>query len=182
MKKTTTIGISTVLLVSWLWTATVNAKGDDFDSVVKMIEQFYGVKHESLPFLAKAGLKVVGAAAKVRGGDMKRFAEAGSIKVATFEDQDFKGEFIAFRKSLNDAMSSTWMPLIQTFSATDEEQTYIFLREKVDKFNVLVVVIEQREATVVQATVSPKNVALLMRDPEQGAKAIAKEATITDQE
>lgn len=181
MKHTTAICISTILLLTFVSATTGFAKGDDFDSVVKMIEQFYSVKHQSLPFLAKAGMKVVGTAAKVRGGDFKRFADAGSIKLATFEEQDFNGDFTAFRKSLNDAMSSTWTPLIQTLSATDGEQTYIFVREKGDKFSVLVVTIEQREATVVQATVSAQGVALLMKDPEQGAKQITKEATI-DQE
>ena len=181
MKRTTLIGISTVLLLTSLTAPVIDAKGDDFDSVVKMIEQFYNVKHQSLPFLAKAGMKVVGAAAKIRGGDLKRFAEAGSIKLATFEDQDFNGDFLAFRRSLNDAMTTTWTPLIQTLSATEEEQTYVFLREKGDKFNVLVVTIEPRDATVVQATVSPKNVALLMKDPEEGARAIKREATV-DQE
>jgi hypothetical protein len=182
MKRTTTICITAVVLLSVVYTTGSHAKGDDFDSVVKMIEQFYSVKHQSLPFLAKAGMKVVGTAAKVRGGELKRFAEAGSIKLATFEDQNFNGDFIAFRKSLNDAMSSTWMPLIQTLSATDAEQTYVFLREKGDKFNVLVVIIEKQDATVVQATVSTRSVALLMKDPEQGAKAITREATINDQE
>jgi len=181
MKRTTAICILTIVLLSVVRATTGLTKGDDFDSVVKMIEQFYSVKHQSLPFLAKAGLKVVGTAAKVRGGDFKRFAEAGSIRLATFEDQDFNGNFTAFRKLLNDAMSSTWTPLIQTLSATDGEQTYIFLREKGDKFSVLVVTIEQREATVVQATVSAQGVALLMKDPEQGSKVITKEATI-DQE
>jgi hypothetical protein len=181
MNKPRLIGISTVLLLTCLSTPLVHAKGDDFDSVVKIVEQFYNVKHQSLPFLAKAGMKVVGAAAKIRGGELKRFAEAGSIKLATFEDQDFNGDFLAFRRSLNDAMTATWTPLIQTLSAIEEEQTYIFLREKGDKFNVLVVTIEPRDATVVQATVSAKNVALLLKDPEEGARVIKREATV-DQE
>jgi hypothetical protein len=79
-------------------------------------------------------------------------------------------------------MTNTWTPLIQTLSATDAEQTYVFLREKGDKFSVLVVTIEPRDATVVQATVNAKNVALLLKDPEAGAKAIQREATIDDQE
>ena len=53
------------------------------------------------------------------------------------------------------------MPLIQTLSATNEEQTYIFLRDAGEKFNVLVITIAQRDATVVQATISPKNLAAL---------------------
>lgn len=181
--KTTPIRVLVILTMALLLPAAgVKTKGDDFNSVVKMIEQFYGVKHQGLPFLAKAGMKVAGTAARIKGGAAKRFAEAGSVKLAVFEDQEFAGEFTKFRTSLNAALSETWMPLIQTFSATNEEQTYIFLRNAGEKFNVLVITIARRDATVVQATLSPKNLAILMRDPEGAGKTITEEATIIDQE
>lgn len=160
----------------------VQAKGDDFNSVVKLIEKFYGVKHQGIPFLAKAGMKAATTAARIKGGTAKRIAEAGSIKLAVFENQSFDREFIQFRASLNAAMNQTWTPLIQTLSATGDDQTYIFLREAGEKFHVLVITIAQRDATVVQATLSPKNLALLMKDPEGTGKSITEEATIVDQE
>ena len=171
-----------LVLVLLLAPHVVQAKGDDFNSVVKMIEQFYGVKHEGIPFLAKAGMKVARTAARIKGGEAKRIAEAGSIKLAVFENQDFNGEFTKFRSTLNAALNQTWSPLVQTLSATDGEQVYIFMREAGDKFNVLVITIAQRDATVVQVTLSPKNLALLMKDPEGTGKAITEEATIIDQE
>ena len=79
-------------------------------------------------------------------------------------------------------MNATWTPLIQTVGGGGEEQTYIFLREAGDKFNVLVITIDQRDASVVQVTLSPKNLVELMKDPEGTGKAIAEEATIIDQE
>ena len=182
MKRSTTTKLVTALLAVTLWQTISFAKGDDFNSVVKMIEDFYNVKHEGIPFLAKAAMKAVGVGAKIKGGDAKRFAEAGSIKLATFENQEFKGDLIKFRQMLNDALTQTWSPLVQTVATSDQEQTYIFVRENGDKFRVLLVVIEQNEGTVVQATVSPKNLALLMKDPEEGAKAITQEATIVDHE
>ena len=160
----------------------VQAKGDDFKSVVKLIEQFYGVKHQGIPFLAKAGMKVATTAARIKGGTAKRIAEAGSVKVAVFEDQTFDGEFTRFRTTLNASLNQTWSPLIQALSATSEEQIYIFVRDAGDKFNVLVITIEQREGTVVQVTLSPKNLVLLMKDPEGTGKSITEEATIVDQE
>jgi len=173
--------LSIVLLVLAAGTV-VNAKDDDFKSVVKMIEQFYSVKHQGIPFLAKAGMKVGTTAARIKGGDARRIAEAGSIKLAVFEDQDFNGEFTRFRSSLNEALNTTWIPLVQTLSATSQEQTYIFLRNAGDKFNVLVITISQRDATVVQVTLSEKNLAVLLRDPEGTGKTITDEATIIDQE
>ena len=176
-----TIGIK-IFIVVLACVSVVHAGGDDFNSVVKMIEQFYGVKHQGIPFLARTGMKVASTAARIKGGEAKRIAEAGSIKLAVFEDQNFDGDFMKFRSSLNEALNVTWMPLIQTVSAKDDEQVYIYLREAGTKFNVLVVTIEQRDATVVQVTLSPKNLALLLKDPEGTGKAITQEATIVDQE
>jgi len=178
MRSKAITGISLALLVTSLGISAAHAKGDDFNSVVKMIEQFYNVKHQGIPFLAKAGLKVVGAAAKIKGGEVKRLAEAGSIKIATFEDQDFGADFMEFRKSLNNTMTQTWSPLVQTISSAEGEQNYVFVRGNGDKFNVLIVNISQRDAAVIQATLSPKNLALLMKDPETGSKEIRQEATI----
>ena len=180
MKATAT---SILLLVMVLTTTNVvHAKGDDFNSVVKMIEQFYRVKHVGIPFLAKAGMKVATTAARIKGGEARRIAEAGSVKLAVFEDQGFNGDFTKFRASLNEALNATWTPLVQTLAPKDEEQVYIFLRDAGEKFHVLVVTIEQRDATVVQVTLSPKNLALLLKDPEGTGKAITQEATINDQE
>lgn len=182
MKKTATqiFIVAVALLVTSVPAAL--AKGDDFNSVVKMIEEFYRVKHVGIPFLAKAGMKVAKTAAQIKGGEAKRFAEAGSIKLAVFENQEFDRDFSKFRASLNQALNTTWMPLIQTLSATDGEQTYIFLRDAGDKTHVLVITIAERDATVVQVTLSQKNLALLLRDPDGTGKAITQEATLVDQE
>lgn len=171
-----------IVIALLLFSIPVHASGDDFNSVVKMIEQFYRVKHQSIPFLAKAGMKVATTAARIKGGEAKRIAEAGSVKLAVFEDQAFNGDFTRFRASLNEALNETWMPLIQTLSAKNAEQNYIYLRTAGDKYNVLVINIEERDATVVQVTISPKNLALLLKDPEGTGKSITQEATIIDQE
>ena len=67
-----TVPIKTYLALIVVVLAAVNAvhaANDDFKSVVKMIEQFYGVKHEGIPFLARAGMKVATTAARIKGGE-----------------------------------------------------------------------------------------------------------------
>ncbi len=174
--------IAIILAAIFVSHTASSAKGDDFKSVVKMIEQFYSVKHQGIPFLAKAGMKVATTAARIKGGAARRIAEAGSIKLAVFENQEFAGDLTKFRATLNGALNETWMPLIQTLSATTQDQNYIFLREAGDKSHVLVITITQRDATVVQVTVSKSNLARLLRDPEGTGKEITEEATIVDQE
>jgi len=180
--KSFTMKITTMLLLSSLSASVSLAANDDFSSVVKMIEQFYNVKHQGIPFLAKAGMKAVGLGAKIKGGEVRHLAEAGSIKLALFEDQSFAGDMMKFRSSLNGALQQNWTALVQTISGGDNEQSYVFVRERNNKFDVLVISISQRDATVVQATLSPKNLALLMKDPEEGAKTITQDARINDNE
>ena len=182
MLRTHISTFAALAVLALVLTSVAHAKGDDFNAVVKMIEQFYGVKHEGIPFLARAGMGAARTAARIKGGTARRLAEAGSVKLAVFEDQKFNGEFAKFRSTLNAALNQTWSPLVQTVSASDAEQVYIFLREADEKFNVLVVTIEPRDATVVQATLSPENLKLLLKDPEGTGKAITDEATIIDQE
>lgn len=158
------------------------ASGDGFSDAVKTIEQFYHVKHQSIPLLARAGIKAVSTAARIKGGDYKRLAEAGSVRVAFFEDQNFDshGRIATFKTSMQATLAGAWSPLVQTLAPKDEEQTYIYIRDAGEKFHVLVVAIERHEATVVQATISPAVLAELMKDPSGMGKALTEDATIND--
>ncbi|MCU1264850.1 MAG: hypothetical protein JWM21_1168 [Acidobacteria bacterium] len=175
------LGIVCLALISPDSTSA-GAKRDEFGAVVQAIEQYYHVKHQSIPFLARAGMKTTTTAMRIRGGQYKRLAEAGSIRIAFFEDQDFdsRGGLITFKTSLVSAVGETWSPLIQTLSPKDESQTYIFIRNSGEKVNVLVVTLERREGTVVQVSLSPHNLAILMQSPEDMGKAITNDATRDD--
>jgi len=162
--------------------ALVLASGDDFSAVVKAIEQFYHVKHQHMPLLARAGIKAVRTGAKIRGGEYKRIAEAGSVRVAFFEDQTFdsRGNIAAFRASIHSTLAENWSPLVRTLTPKEEEQTYIYVRDAGQKFHVLVITIEKKEATVVQATISPQALADLMKNPNEMGKTLTDEVTISD--
>lgn len=181
MKKSIVISFTVLALLAFV--PTTQAKGDGFGDVVKLIEQFYHVKHQGIPFLARAGMKTATTVARISGGPRRALAEAGSVKVAYFEDQDFRssGSYTNLKSSMN-ALLPEWSSLIQVMSPKDQEQTYIYLRHAGEKFNVLVVTIEAREACVVQVNLSPQNLAKLMRDPDEMGKAITVDATTDDQE
>ena len=158
------------------------ADRDGFNDVVKVIEQFYHVKHQNVPILARAGMKAVRTAAKIRGGQYKKLAEAGSVRVAFFEEQTFdsRGQIAAFKALVQSTLSANWSALVQTLAPKNEEQTYIYVRDIGQKFQVLVITIERHEATVVQATVAPQVLADLMKSPDEMGKALTDEATISD--
>ncbi len=182
MKPKLTIAVLAVTFLIGLWPGHALAGGDGFNDAVKTIEQFYHVKHQSIPLLARAGMKAVTTAARIKGGDYKRLAEAGSVRVAFFEDQSFdsRGQIASFKASMQATLAGTWSPLVQTLAPKSEEQTYIFIREAGPKFHVLVIVIDRHEATVVQATITPEVLAQLMKDPNDMGKALTEDATIND--
>jgi DNA-binding LacI/PurR family transcriptional regulator len=182
MKRLTTLLLAFVAIS--LITSSTTAKGDDFGDVVKAIERFYQVKHKGIPFLAKAGIRTATVAARLAGGSRRRLAEAGSVKVAYFEDQNFKSAngFNAFKTTMNTMLAQSWSPLIQVVSPKDTEQTYIYLREAGTKFNVLVINLAQREGSVIQVTLSPQSLAALIKNPDEMGQTISAEATIDHQE
>jgi hypothetical protein len=177
---------SAVLLIALVCSFAVvtQAKGDDFNDVVKLIEKFYRVKHSSIPFLARAGIKTATTVARIAGGPKRQLAEAGSVKVGYFDDQDFKSAagFVQFKTSINAALAQSWSPLIQVTSPKADEQTYIYLRSAGEKFNVLVVTIAAREACVVQVTLAPQTLAKLLQNPDEMGETITVEATTEDRD
>jgi len=181
MKTKLTIAVLIGVMIVFAPSASL-ARGDGFNDVVKLIEHFYHVKHQSIPLLARAAMKAVRTGARIKGGEYKQIAEAGSVRVAFFEDQNFdsRGQIAIFKALMQTTLEREWSPLVQTLAPKDEEQTYIYIREAGNKFHVLVVTIERHEATVVQATVAPEILAQLMKDPNEMGKTLTEDATIKD--
>ena len=165
------------LLVSALCslvTSTAVAKGAGFDEAVKLIESHYRVKHKSLPLLARAGIKATGIVAR----RFTRYAEYGSVKLATFEDQDFsapKGR-TDFATALGATLQPEWMPLVKVRLQQDAEQTYIYTKEAGKFFKLLIITIGQRDATAVEMSIAAQKLLLLMREPDSMGKTLTDEA------
>ena len=164
------------------WPISARADRDGFNEAVKLIEQFYHVKHQNIPLLARASMKAVKTAAKIKGGEYKKLAESGSVRVAFFEEQTFdsRGQIASFKSGMQNLLGDQWSALVQTLAPKTEEQTYVYVRDAGKNFHVLVITIERREATVIQATLAPQVLADLLRDPEGMGKAISDEATTSD--
>ncbi|HEX3143600.1 MAG TPA: hypothetical protein VHQ64_06480 [Pyrinomonadaceae bacterium] len=180
MTKLLTLVLTISLALAWPICA--RADRDGFNEAVKLIEQFYHVKHQNIPLLARASMKAVKTAAKIKGGEYKKLAEAGSVRVAFFEEQTFdsRGQIASFKSGVQSLLGDQWSALVQTLAPKTEEQTYVYVRDAGKNFHVLVITIERREATVIQATLAPQVLADLLKDPEGMGKAITDEATTSD--
>jgi hypothetical protein len=177
-----TFTVLAAIALTVLMPLAARAERDSFNETVRVIEQFYHVKHQNIPLLARAGMKAVKTGAKIRGGEYRQLAEAGSVRVAFFEEQTFDshGQIARFKAAIQNAVGNDWSALVQTLAPKTEEQTYVYTRDAGKNFHVLIVTIEMHEATVVQATVAPDILAQLLKNPDEMGKALTDEATMSD--
>ena len=134
-----------------------HAQTAEYGAVVKLVETHFHVKHKGTPFIANLAVKV----ARPRG--------VRDFKLATFEDQDFSapGADTEFGLAVRRLLTPSWQMLVQTRNRQDGEQTYVYLREAGDNFKVMVVTIERRDGTVLQAEVAPQTLVKWLKDPEK---------------
>jgi hypothetical protein len=148
----------------------------EYHSVVKLVESYYHVKHKGVPMLANLGMK----AAKVVSSDVRRALRFGDFKLAYFEDQDFttRDGFSEFHRLLREILIPGWDSLLAV-RQRDEGLTYTFVKPDGDKYKVLIVVLAQREGTVLQVNLDRDEFAKLLQDPEQETRSITDEAAKT---
>ncbi|HMF58643.1 MAG TPA: hypothetical protein VK619_20020 [Pyrinomonadaceae bacterium] len=160
------IKILLLLALLQMFQAGVAAQSGEYNSVVKLVENFYHVKHKGLPLLARVGMRIA------------RPDEVKSFKLATFEDQDFSpaGQ-TDFYTAMKRTLSSEWRPLVQVRSRQDGEQTYVFTRDAGEWLSVLVITIERRDATVLQVEVAPQALVKWIQNPEQMSRSLINDAT-----
>jgi hypothetical protein len=171
---------ASLVAVSVTAAATIAAAKEtpEYHAVVKLIESHYHVKHRGIPFVANLGVKT----AKVVSKDARRVLRFGDFKLAIFEDQDFSGRDATgdIRTALRRTLEPHWHPLVAA-KIEDEGQTLTFTKVDDEKFKVLIVVIGQRDATVLQVNLNPEEFAKLLLNPEQQSREITNEATSVEQ-
>jgi hypothetical protein len=146
----------------------------EYHTVVQLVESYYHVKHKGIPFVANMGMKT----AKVLSADVRKVMRFGSFKLAIFEDQDFttRDGFVEFHRLLRQTMQPDWTALLAV-RTHDEGLTYTFTKEDGDKYKVLIVVLAQRDGTILQVDLNRDEFVKLLQDPEQETKHITDEAT-----
>ncbi len=149
-------------------------KEAEYNTVVRLIESYYHVKHKGIPVLANIGMKT----AKVLSSDVRRVMRFGDFKLAIFEDQDFSARdgFVEFHQQLRQTLQPAWSPLLAV-RARDEGLTYTFTKEDGEKYKVLIIALAQRDGTVLQVDLNRAEFIKLLQDPEGQTKNITDDAT-----
>lgn len=170
---------ASVLLASALSRQTTQARGvPGYDDAVKLVETYYKTKHRGIPWYARGAVGV----AKVVSSDVRRVARYANVKVAVFEDQEFALSTAAeFNALLRRRLAPHWSQLLAVRGAEDG-QVYTYVRQTEDKkhFKVLTVVIEPRDAVVVEADLNLEEFAKLLSNPEEESRSLSRDATTAD--
>lgn len=177
MHKRLILQLTVMILALSSANATRAAKDDGYDDVVKLVERHYNVKRKDVPLLSRAAIKGGRAIARISSSSIPELAEAGSVHLAVFEDQDFSHPItnVPFMAALRAHLSTEWSPLVQLVSPDDNEQTYIYMREAGEKFRLIAVNISQRNATVLEVKLSPRTLVKLIQDPDVIGETLTKE-------
>jgi hypothetical protein len=158
-------------------------KGAEHSAVVKLIESHYRVKHRGIPFVAgvaNLGVKT----AKVVSKQARRALRFGDIKLAIFEDQDFSGRDAVggdIRTGLRRTLEPEWHPLAAV-RLEEDGQTYTYTKTDDGKFKVLIIVIGQRDATVLQVSLNLEDFGKLLLNPERESRELLNEASSVEQD
>lgn len=130
----------------------------DFESVVGAIEGHLGVHRTHIPMMGFARLFV------------RASSPSGvhNLELATFENLSYSPERLReFRAAVNDALGTSWLPMVQVQAQGRREYTGIFVRGRGGRLHMMIATIEAREATVVEIQVSPSQMFDWLRAPEK---------------
>lgn len=152
-----------VIAVVLLSLASPEAFADDksFSTVVKHIKSNYNAKQQGffgMVMLARLAVKMI------KPAGVKNF------KVVLLRELDYsrgprpgQSEFHSFIRS---KIEPQWSPLVQFSSPRQHQWTYVYALHEKDDLKILVVTMQQSEAVVVQAKMSPAKMVEFMNDPK----------------
>lgn len=164
-------------LVVWSLPHAAQARGvPGYDAAVKLVETYYKTKHRGIPWYARGAVGV----AKVVSSDVRRVARYGNVKVAVFEDQAFALSTASeFNALLRRRLAPHWSQLLAV-RGTEDGQVYTYVRRDKEHFKVLTVVVEPRDAVVVEADLNLEEFARLLSNPEEESRSLTRDATTAD--
>lgn len=143
-------------LLSFAFAGVARADDKEFDAIAKHIKENYKGKRVRIPFmgLAKFGVKLI------------RPAGVKDFKVAIFENIESNS---TSRNELSGvirtALSQDWQPLVRIYSRSDNTQTYVYLREEGKNFKVMLVAVNNSDATVARAKFDPESLVKFLNNP-----------------
>ena len=146
------------LLLAFTFAApTANAKGNEYEQIVRHLKTKYQAKKVKIPFiwLARFAVKLV------------RPAGVKSFSITIFEDLKFSSETLdkEMQAAMRASFGAEWSPILRVRSRTGE-QVYMYMRESGKNVKISLVTIDKQQAAVIRATINPDKLAEFMDNPK----------------
>ncbi len=135
----------------------VNAKGNEYEQIVRHLKTKYRAKKVKIPFMWLARLAV----------SIVRPAGVKSFSVTIFEDLKFSRETLdeEMQAAMRDSFGAQWSSILRVRSRTGE-QVYMYMREAGKNVKISLVTIDKEQAAVIRATINPEKLAEFMDNPK----------------
>ena len=166
------------LLLAFTFAApTANAKGGEYEQIVRHLKTKYQAKKVRIPFmwLARFAVKIV------------RPAGVKSFSITLFEDLKFSRDTLdeEMQEAMRASFGAEWSPILRIRSR-DGQQVYMYMREWGKNVKISLVTIDKDQAAVIRATINPDKLAEFMDNPkifgislDDGEKTVQNNSTET---
>ncbi len=157
IKKSILAAMVFLLLAFTFAAPAANAKGNEYEQIVRHLKTKYQAKKVKIPFmwLARFAVKIV------------RPAGIKSFSVTIFEDLKFSSETLdkEMQTAMRASFGADWSPILRVRSRTGE-QVYMYMREAGKNVKISLVTIDKNQAAVIRATINPDKLADFMDNPK----------------
>src|SRR5215471_10325375 len=142
-------------------TSIASAEDHSFDSVVKHIKSSYNAKRQGsfgLVSFARFAVKVI------RPAGFKNF------KITMLRDLDYSSaerpDSSEFHAIIRSKIDSSWAPLIQYSAPRERQWNYVYVTRAKNDVKILVLVLQQENAFVIQTQFNPDKLIAFIDDPK----------------
>lgn len=154
MKLTNAFTILLLASVLVVPVSVARAADAEFDAVVRHIETTYHARRNDPGGMWLARLAV-------------KFAQPKGVKgfkIAMFEDLSGPATDPKLGEIVRKSLDASWRPVVRASSRIDRDQTYVYIRPSGDDIELLIVAVDDEEATVIKAKVSPDSIGHWIKD------------------
>jgi hypothetical protein len=153
-------GLTSIVLISVV-TAVASAEDRSYDSVVKHIKSSYRAKRQGsfgLITFARFAVKVI------RPAGFKTF------KITMLRDLDYSAserpDSSEFHAVIRSKIDPSWAPLIQYSAPREQQWNYVYIAREKNDVKILVLVLQQQNAFVIQTKFDPDKLMAFIDDPK----------------
>lgn len=144
----------------------------EFELVGNHVKTQYRARRKPTPFMGVANLAV----------KIVRPAGVKSFKLAAYEDlhDSTSVGHAELDAGIRRSLGEEWQPLVRIHSRAGE-QTIVYAREAQKDVNLMIVIVDESEATVLRVKVTPQALARWMENPKMLGRSLASDVSPSEQ-